>query len=122
MSSSAKNRPDRFIISGALHGVTPAAREKLEAFKKLGGHVDHLPEKALALIQYDGLCEAELQEHMVSVLRHAGASCESHGVICHGKHHCEPINLHVGPLPADHPRRGESLRKHLGRWLHLKQN
>lgn len=121
MSTSGSKRPDRFIISGALHGVTPEARKKLEEFEKLGGHIDYLPEKALALIQYDGRCGAELEEHMVAVLQQAGASCESHGVICHGKDHCEPLNLHVGPLAQDHPRRGESLSKHLGRWLHLKQ-
>lgn len=121
MISNDSKRPCRFIISGAIHGVTPQARQRLEDFEKLGGHVDYLPEKALALVQYDGRCSAELEERMVAILQEAGNECESHGVICHGKDHCEPLNLHVGPLAADHPRRHESLRKHLGRWLHLRQ-
>ncbi|MCE5388556.1 MAG: hypothetical protein K0041_08270 [Acidithiobacillus sp.] len=121
MNSNNSQRPGRFIISGALHGVTFEAREKLREFEQMGGHIDYLPEKALALIQYDGRCGAEAEEKMVSILQQAGNNCESHGVICHGKDHCEPLNLHVGPLANDHPRRNESLSKHLGRWLHLKQ-
>ncbi len=121
-ASTSRKRSDRFIISGALHGVTAAARQKLAEFEALGGHVDHLPEKALALIQFDGHCSAETEGKMVTVLQEAGRDCESHGVICHGKNHCEPLNLQVGPLPQDHPRRQDSLTKHLARWLRLRQN
>lgn len=121
MQNSQPERPARFIISGALHGVTPAALEKLRQFEEMGGHIDHIPEKQLVLIQYDGRCGAEAEEQMVEILKAAGANCQSHGVICHGKDHCEPLNLHVGPLAEDHPNRLASVSKHLSRWLHLRQ-
>ncbi len=115
-------RRERFIISGALHGVTESAIEDLRAFEAMGGHLEFLPEKQLVLIQYDGHCNAELEAKMIAILQQAGANCESHGVICHGKDHCEPLNLHVGPLAKDHPKRLASVTKHLGRWLRLKQS
>ncbi len=123
MNSSEKKEPrrDRFIISGALHGVTDSALEELKAFEAMGGHLEVLPEKHLVLIQYDGRCGAEVEAKMVEILQRAGENCESHGVICHGKDHCEPLNLHVGPLAKNHPQRSDSLAKHLGRWLHLKK-
>ncbi|WP_298172858.1 hypothetical protein [Acidithiobacillus sp.] len=115
-------RRERFIISGALHGVTESAIEDLRAFEAMGGHLEFLPEKQLMLIQYDGHCNAELEAKMIAILQQAGANCESHGVICHGKDHCEPLNLHVGPLAKDHPKRLASVTKHLSRWLRLKQS
>ncbi|MHB1281415.1 MAG: hypothetical protein ACYCQM_02015 [Acidithiobacillus sp.] len=115
-------RRERFIISGALHGVTESAIEDLRAFEAMGGHLEFLPEKQLVLIQYDGHCNAELEAKMIAILQQAGANCESHGVICHGKDHCEPLNLHVGPLAKDHPKRLASVTKHLSRWLRLKQS
>lgn len=123
MKSTAheEHRRDRFIISGALHGITESAILELKNFEAMGGHLELLPEKKLALIQYDGRCGAEAEAQMVAILQRAGENCESHGVICHGKDHCEPLNLHVGPLAKDHPKRTHSLAKHLGRWLHLKK-
>lgn len=115
-------RRERFIISGALHGVTESAMEELRAFEAMGGHLEFLPEKQLVLIQYNGRCGAAVEAKMVAALQQAGAHCESHGVICHGKDHCEPLNLHVGPLAKDHPQRLASVTKHLSRWLRLKQS
>ena len=102
-------RQERFIISGALHGVTESAMEALRAFEAMGGHLEFLPEKQLVLIQYDGRCGAEMEAKMVAALQQAGA-------------HCEPLNLHVGPLAKDHPERLASVTKHLSRWLRLKQS
>lgn len=119
---TADKRRERFIISGALHGVTESAIEDLRAFEAMGGHLEFLPEKQLVLIQYDGHCNAELEAKMIAILQQAGANCESHGVICHGKDHCEPLNLHVGPLAKDHPKRLASVTKHLSRWLRLRQS
>ena len=115
-------RRERFIISGALHGVTEPALAALRVFEAMGGHLEFLPEKKLALIQYDGRCGAAVEAKMVAALQQAGAHCESHGVICHGKDHSEPLNLHVGPLAQDHPKRLASVTKHLSRWLRLKQS
>jgi hypothetical protein len=122
MKAAQDKRQERFIISGALHGVTESAIEELRAFEAMGGHLEFLPEKQLVLIQYDGRCGAEMEAKMVAALQQACAHCESHGVICHGKDHCEPLNLHVGPLAKDHPKRLASVTKHLGRWLRLKQS
>ena len=121
-AQTEESRQDRFIISGALHGVTESALEGLRAFEAMGGHLELIPEKQLVLIQYDGRCGAAAEAKMIAILQQAGAHCESHGVICHGKDHCEPLNLHVGPLAKDHPNRLAYVNKHLRRWLRLRHS
>jgi hypothetical protein len=112
---------DRFIITGALHGVTPEAVTYLREFEAMGGRLDLLEDQHLALLQFDGVCNADCESRMIEALQRAGAHCTSHGIICHGKDHCEPLNLHLGPMPQDHPHRLASAAKHIGRWLHLRR-
>ncbi len=111
---------NRFIITGSLHGVTPEAVAHLREFEAMGGHLDLPEDQHLALLQFDGLCDANYENLLIEILQRAGAHCESHGVICHGKDHCEPLNLHLGPLQQDHPHRLTSIAKHIGHWLHLR--
>ncbi len=89
----------RFIISGALHGVTEEAKEVLDTLKKYHVQVYHVDGRKLTLLQFDGILDKIEEDKVISIIKQAGEHCVAHGVVCHGTAECEPIHTIVGKSP-----------------------